>query len=175
MALYEIDGSCPSFSDKDSSFIAPSADLIGDVRIGQDASVWFHTVIRADNTPIVIGDRTNIQENCVLHADPGLPLVIGADCTIGHHVTLHGCSIGDRVLVGMGATVLNGATVGDDCIVGAGALITEAKAFAPQSLILGSPATVKRTLSDLELAELRRSADHYVANQRRFSSQMKEV
>ena len=120
--------------------MAPSADLSGDVRLGEHASVWFGAVIRADNTPILVGDRANIQEGAMLHSDPGAPLTVGEGCTIGHHAILHGCTLGAHVLVGMGATILNRAVVGEDCLVGAGALVTEGKAFAPGQLIVGSPA-----------------------------------
>lgn len=143
------------------AWAAPSADLIGDVRLGEQASLWFGVVVRADNTPILIGARSNVQENAVLHSDPGFPLTIGADCTVGHQAMLHGCTLGDRVLIGMGAIVLNGAVIPDDCIVGAGALVTEGKTFEPGTLIVGAPARAVRALDDAAKAGLRASAAHY--------------
>ncbi|GAA3716602.1 gamma carbonic anhydrase family protein [Sphingomonas cynarae] len=161
MPLYDIDGRRPSLPDDGSAWIAPSADLIGDVRLGTGTSVWFGAAIRADNTAIVIGDRTNIQEGAVLHSDPDSPLTIGAGCTVGHRAILHGCTIGDNVLVGMGATVLNDAVIGGDCLIGAGALVTEGKVFGPGSLIVGAPARAVRTLSPDAIARLRAAADGY--------------
>ena len=161
MPLYAIGDRRPAIDP--TAWIAPSADVIGDARLGAGSSVWFGAVIRADNTPILVGARTNIQEGAMLHSDPGSPLMIGAGCTIGHHAILHGCTLGANVLVGMGAIVLNGAVIGEDCLVGAGALVTEGKSFAPGSLIVGSPARAVRTLDADAIAGLRRSADHYVA------------
>lgn len=161
MPCYAIDGRRPSLAPD--AWLAPSADVIGDARLGEGASVWFGAVIRADNTPILVGARTNIQESAMLHSDPGAPLTIGADVTVGHHAVLHGCTIGNRVLVGMGAIVLNRAVIGEDCIIGAGALVTEGKAFEPRSLIVGSPARAVRTLDDKAVAMLKVSAAHYVA------------
>lgn len=161
MPLYRIAGQQPAVPA--SAWVALSADLIGDVRLGEEASAWFGAVIRADNTPIVVGARTNIQEGAMLHSDPGAPLTIGEGCTIGHHAILHGCTIAANVLIGMGATVLNRAVIGADCLVGAGALVTEGKTFPPGSLIVGSPARAVRTLDDAAIAGLRLSAAHYVA------------
>ncbi|WP_066666987.1 MULTISPECIES: gamma carbonic anhydrase family protein, partial [unclassified Sphingomonas] len=135
MPLYEIDAKRPVVPTD--AWVAPSADLIGEVVLGAGASVWFGAVIRADNTAIVVGERSNVQEGAMLHSDPGAPATVGAECTIGHHAILHGCTIGDRVLIGMGAIVLNHAVIPDDCIVGAGALVTEGKTFEPGSLIVG--------------------------------------
>lgn len=175
MPLYALDDLAPSLPADGSAWVAPSADVIGDARLGTDASVWFGAVIRADNTPIVVGDRTNIQEGAMLHSDPGKPLTIGADCTIGHHAILHGCTIGARVLVGMGASVLNGAVIGDDSLIGAGALVTENKSFPPGSLIIGSPARVARPLTPEEIAMLCIGAAHYVERQRRFARGMRRI
>ncbi len=175
MPLYALDDLVPILPADGSAWIAPSADVIGDARIGHDASVWFGAVIRADNTPIVVGDRTNIQEGAMLHSDPGSPLMIGVDCTIGHHAILHGCTIGDRVLVGMGARVLNDAVIGDDCLIGAGALVTEGKRFPPGSLIIGSPAKVARPLAAEEIARLALGAAHYVERQRRFAARLTRI
>ena len=175
MPLYEIEEQRPTMPDDASSWVAPSAELIGDVRVGREVGIWFGTVIRADNTPITIGDRSNIQEGCMLHSDPGGSLAIGADCTVGHHAILHGCTLGNRVLVGMGATILNNAVIGDDCLIGAGALVTENKIFPPGSLIVGAPAKVVRELNAEAIAALKASADHYVANQRKFATGLKRV
>ena len=144
MPLYEIGGQRPEIAGD--AWVAPSADLIGDVHLGELASVWFGAVIRADNTPITVGARTNIQEGAMCHSDPGAPLTIGEDVTVGHHAILHGCTIGSRTLIGMGATVLNRAVIGEDCLVGAGALVTEGKEFPAGYLIVGSPARAVRPL-----------------------------
>jgi carbonic anhydrase/acetyltransferase-like protein (isoleucine patch superfamily) len=173
MPLYAIDGVQPVLADD--VWVAPSADVIGDARLAAGVSVWFGAVVRADNTPIQVGARTNIQEGAMLHSDPGAPLVIGTGVTVGHHAILHGCAVGDNVLIGMGATVLNGATIGDDCLVGAGALVTEGKSFPSGSLILGSPARVVRTLSPDEIAALARSADGYATRARRYATGLVRV
>jgi carbonic anhydrase/acetyltransferase-like protein (isoleucine patch superfamily) len=173
MPLYEIDGNRPTLADD--SWVAPSADLIGDVWLGSEVGVWFGAVIRADNTPIVIGDRTNIQEGAMLHSDPGVPLRIGAECTVGHHAILHGCTIGDRVLVGMGATVLNNAVIADDCLIGAGALVTEGKTFPPGSLIVGSPARAVKELPLETIGVLKLSAAGYAARQAHFSANLRRI
>lgn len=170
MPLYAIDGAEPVLGED--VWIAPSADVIGDARLGEAVSVWFGAVIRADNTPIRVGARTNIQEGAMLHSDPGSPLTIGTGCTVGHHAVLHGCTIGNDVLVGMGATVLNGAVVGDGCLVGAGALVTEGKHFASGQLIVGAPARGVRALPDDAIAGLRLSAAHYVERARRFAKEL---
>ena len=173
MPLYRIDGQEPSVPTD--SWVAPSAELIGDVRLGREVGIWFGAVIRADNTPIEVGDRSNVQEGAMLHSDPGYPLVVGSGCTIGHHAILHGCRIEDDVLVGMGATVLNGATIGAGSLIGAGALVTEGKSFPPGSLIVGSPARAVRTLDDTARAGLRLSAAHYVERQRRYAEGLERV
>ena len=175
MPLYAIDGAEPSFADVDSNWIAPDATLIGDVRVGRNAGIWFGTVIRGDNEPIVIGADTNVQEHTVMHTDPGFPLTIGEGCTIGHRALLHGCTIGDNSLIGMGAIVLNGARIGRNSLVGAGALVTEGKEFPDNSLIVGSPAKAIRVLDDAAVARLRGSAAHYVANGKRFKGGLKKV
>ncbi|MBA4047296.1 MAG: gamma carbonic anhydrase family protein [Sphingomonas sp.] len=162
MPRYEIDGKQPEI-DPAGAWIAPSADVIGDVRLGAQSSIWFGAVIRGDNTTITVGARSNVQEGAMLHSDPGAPLTIGADCTIGHHAILHGCTVEDLVLIGMGAIILNRAVIGSGSIVGAGALVTEGKVFPPGSLIVGSPARVVRPLDETAQAMLRASAAHYVA------------
>ena len=159
MPLFALAGLTPSIDP--SAWVAPSADLIGDVRIGPRASVWFGAVIRADNTPIMIGEESNFQDGAIGHSDPGAPLTIGARVTVGHQAILHGCTVHDEALIGMGARILNGAVIGEQCIVGAGALITEGKRFEPRSLIVGSPARVVRALTDEQVAMLRVSAAHY--------------
>ncbi|MCM8729854.1 gamma carbonic anhydrase family protein [Hephaestia sp. GCM10023244] len=175
MPLYEIDAKAPQLPADRSGWVAPSADLIGDVQVGREVGIWFGAVIRADNTAIVLGDRTNVQEGAMLHSDPGFPLTLGEDCTIGHHAILHGCTIGDRVLVGMGATILNGATIGDDCLIGAGALVTEGKSFPAGSLIVGAPARAVRQLKPEMIAGLKASAQHYVTRQRHFAQNLRRV
>lgn len=175
MPLYEYDGQRPSLPDDDSAWVAPSADLIGQVRLASGASVWFGAVIRADNTPILVGAGSNIQDGAMLHSDPGAPLTLGEEVTVGHHAILHGCTIGDRVLVGMGARVLNKAVIGDDCLIGAGALVTEGKHFPPGSLIVGAPATVRRALSPQEIASLQQSAQLYREKAAHFKTTLKLI
>lgn len=167
MPLYEIDGVGPQLGE--GAWIAPSADLIGDVRLGARASVWFGAVIRADNTPIILGDDSNFQDGAIGHSDPGAPLTIGARVTVGHQAILHGCTVEDEALIGMGARILNGAVIGAQCIVGAGALVTEGKQFEPRSLIVGSPARAMRQLTDDQVALLRLSADHYAEKAARYA------
>jgi len=154
------------------AWVAPSADLIGDVRLGERASVWFGAVIRADNTPIVIGEESNIQDGAVCHSDPGVPLRVGLRVTVGHQVILHGCTVGDDCLIGMGARILNGAVIEPECIVGAGALVTEGKRFASGSLIVGAPARVIRQVTDDERGRLRESAAHYAEKSARYATKL---
>ena len=159
MPFYALDDLAPTLAE--GAWAAPSADLIGDVRLGRRASVWFGAVIRADNTPILIGEESNVQDGAVGHSDPGAPLIIGARVTVGHQAILHGCTIGDQALVGMGARILNGAVIGPNCLVGAGALVTEGKLFEPGMLIVGAPARAIRALTADEIAALAVSAAHY--------------
>ena len=173
MPLYEIDGASPQLAP--GAWAAPSADLIGDVRLGARASIWFGAVIRADNTPILIGEDSNIQDGAIGHSDPGFPLIIGARVTVGHQAILHGCTIADDCLIGMGAKLLNGAVLEPECLVGAGALITEGKSFAAGSLIVGSPARVVRRLTDEEKQTLRLSAEHYAEKAARYAELLREV
>ncbi len=173
MAVYELDGVAPSVPD--SAWIADSAQVMGDVVLGEDASVWFGTVVRGDTDKITIGAGTNIQDASVLHADRGVPLVIGANVTVGHQVMLHGCTIGDETLIGIGAVVLNNAKIGKNCLVGAGSLVTEGKEFPDGSMILGSPAKVVKQLSPEQIEGLRRSARHYVENAHRFKKGLRKI
>ena len=171
MPLYAIDGQEPQLDP--GAWVAPSADLIGDVRIGRAGSVWFGAVIRADNTPIVIGAESNIQDGAIGHSDPGFPLLIGERVTVGHQAILHGCTIADDCLIGMGARILNGAVLEPECIVGAGALITEGKSFPAGSLIVGSPGRVMRQLTDDEKRALRMSAAHYAEKAARYAEALR--
>ena len=173
MPLYAIDGAEPKLSD--GAWAAPSADLIGDVRLASRASVWFGAVIRADNTPILVGEDSNIQDGAVGHSDPGAPLTIGARVTIGHQAIVHGCTISDDCLIGMGARILNGAVLGPGCLVGAGALVTEGKCFEGGSLIVGVPARVIRPLTDEEKAAIRVSAAHYAEKAARYARELRPV
>lgn len=175
MPLYELDGKRPVFENEETNWVAPDATVIGDVSIGRNVSLWFGVVIRGDNEPIRIGADSNIQEHTVMHTDPGSPLTIGEGCTIGHRAMLHGCTIGDGSLVGMGAIVLNGARIGKNSLVGAGALVTEGKEFPDNSLIVGVPARAVRTLDEKAVAGLRGSAAHYVENGARFRKNLKKV
>jgi carbonic anhydrase/acetyltransferase-like protein (isoleucine patch superfamily) len=170
MPLYELDGASPQIEDEENCWIAPDAAVIGKVRLGKGASVWFGAVLRGDNETISIGAGSNVQDHTVMHTDPGFPLAVGANCTIGHRAILHGCTIGENSLVGMGAIVLNGARIGRNCLVGAGALVTEGKEYPDNSLIVGSPAKVVRSLDEGAAAGLTAAAEHYVANAKRFRS-----
>lgn len=170
MTVYSLDDLMPSIGP--GAWAAPSADLIGDVRLGARASVWFNAVIRADNTPIVIGEDSNIQDGCVCHSDAGFPLTVGARVTVGHQAILHGCTIADDCLIGMGAKILNGAVIEPECLVGAGALITEGKHFERGCLIVGAPARSIRQLTDVEKEALRVSAAHYAEKAQRYSAEL---
>lgn len=173
MAIYELDGLAPRIAD--SAWVADSAQVVGDVVLADDASVWFGAVIRGDSDSIRIGQRTNIQDASVLHADAGMPLTLGDDVTVGHQVMLHGCTIGDGSLIGIGSVVLNGARIGKGCLVGAGSLVTEGKEFPDGSMIMGSPAKLVRQLTPEQLEGLRQSARHYVENARRFRAGLKKL
>lgn len=173
MAIYELDGVTPRMAE--SAWVADSAQVMGNVELADGASVWFGAVIRGDTETIRIGKRSNIQDMSVLHADVGMPLKVGDDVTVGHKVMLHGCTIGDGSLIGIGAVVLNGAKIGKGCLVGAGSLVTEGKEFPDGSMILGSPAKAVRQLTPEQLEGLRLSALHYVENANRFRQSLKKV
>ncbi|MFM9998819.1 MAG: gamma carbonic anhydrase family protein [Burkholderiaceae bacterium] len=173
MAVFELDGVAPRLGA--SAWVADSAQVIGNVELGDGANVWFGAVVRGDNEAVRIGRRTNIQDGSVLHSDVGVPLTLGDDVTIGHMVMLHGCTIGDGSLIGMGAIILNGARIGKGCLVGAGSLVTEGKEFADGSMIMGSPAKAVRALSDEQRLGLLPVAQHYVDNAMRFKSGLKKL
>ncbi|MCX7372405.1 MAG: gamma carbonic anhydrase family protein [Alphaproteobacteria bacterium] len=173
MAIYELDGIAPELPAE--YWVAPDAQVMGRVILGQEVGIWFGAVLRADNEPMRIGARSNIQDGAVLHSDVGAPLTVGEDCTVGHRAILHGCTVGDCSLIGMGATVLNKAKIGRFCIVGANALVTERKEFPDYSLIVGSPAVVVRTFDEAVVAQLKRSAEGYVRNWRRFKAGLKPI
>lgn len=173
MTLYALGDLRPEI-DPD-AWVAPDANVIGNVRLGKGASVWFCATLRGDNELIDVGAGSNVQENCVFHTDMGFPLSIGVNCTIGHKVMLHGCTIGDNTLIGMGATILNGAKIGKNCLIGAGALITENKEIPDGSLVMGVPGKVVRTLDEQAIAGLTASALHYTENAARFASDLKAL
>lgn len=175
MPIYSLDGVAPELPPADRYWVAPDAHVIGRVRLGVDAGIWFGCVLRGDNELIDVGEGTNIQEGSLLHTDPGFPMTVGAGCTIGHHAILHGCTLGPNTLVGMGATVLNGAVVGANCLVGANALVTEGKSFPDGSLIVGAPAKAVRQLDEEAIARLRSTAERYVENWRRFKSRLTRI
>ncbi|MBW0006716.1 MAG: gamma carbonic anhydrase family protein [Sphingomonas sp.] len=173
MPLYRLGELAPQLAE--GAWAAPSADLIGDVRLGARASVWFGAVLRGDNTPLILGDDTNFQDGSIGHSDADFPLTIGARVTIGHQAILHGCTVRDDCLIGMGARILNGALIEPECIVGAGALITEGKTFASGSLIVGSPARVVRQVSEAERQLLRASATHYAEKAALYAAELKTL
>ena len=171
---YSLDGTAPEFVGND-QWIADSAAVIGKVTLHDSASIWFGSVLRGDMERITIGAKSNVQDHSVLHTDLGFPLVLGTGVTVGHRAMLHGCTIGDYALIGIGATILNGASIGAESLVGAHTLVTEGKQFPEGVLIMGTPAKVVRELTDEERAQLRLSAQHYVSNARRFSTALKPL
>lgn len=173
MAIYQLDDLQPAIHD--SAWVADSAAVMGNVTLSEDSSVWFGVVIRGDTETITVGKGSNIQDNSVLHADHGMPLVIGDNVTVGHQVMLHGCTIGDGSLIGIQAVVLNGAKIGKNCLVGAGALVTEGKEFPDGCMILGSPAKAVRQLTDAQIEGLKMSAQHYIDNARRYKTGLKKL
>lgn len=175
MPVYRMGTRIPKLPMAGSYWIAPDAQVIGSVELGEDVGIWFGAVLRGDNDPIVIGAGTNIQDGVMVHTDPGMGVTIGVNCTIGHHAIIHGCTIGNNSLVGMGATVLNGAQIGNNCLIGANALVTEGKVFPDNSLIVGSPARVVRSLDEAAVAGLTLSAQNYVRNWRRFAADLQPL
>lgn len=175
MAIYSLDGVAPKFPAEGSYWVAASADLMGKVRLCHNASVWFHAVLRGDNEWIEVGEGSNVQDGAVLHTDMGAPLTIGANCTIGHKAILHGCTIGDNSLIGMGATVLNHVKIGRNCLIGANALIAEGKEIPDNSLVVGAPGKIIRQLDDAAAAGLTRSAEGYVRNWKRYAAGLKPL
>ncbi len=175
MPIYQLDDAQPDLPGPGDYYIADNAVVIGRVRLKQDASVWFGSVLRGDNEWIEIGERANVQENCVLHTDPGYPLTVGAGCVVGHHVVLHGCTVGAGSLIGMGAIILNGAKIGAQSIVGAGALVTEGKTFPDRSLIVGAPARVVRTLDDKAVAAIKLGEDSYASRWKQYAKGLKRI
>ena len=173
MAVYELDQICPTLAE--SAYVADSAQVMGDVHLGAHASVWFGAVIRGDTERITVDEGSNIQDGSVLHADFGAPLTIGKYVTVGHKVMLHGCSIGDESLVGIGAVILNNAKIGKNCLVGAGSLVTEGKVFPDGSVIMGSPAKLVRTLSPEQMQALRITAQHYIDNAKRYQTSFHKI
>ncbi|MGX5720710.1 gamma carbonic anhydrase family protein [Shinella zoogloeoides] len=175
MPLYALDDRTPTLPADDRYWVAPDANVIGKVILGEDVGIWFGATLRGDNEPIIVGARSNIQEGVVVHTDPGKPVIIGEGCTIGHSAIIHGCTIGNNSLIGMGATVLNGAVIGKNCLVGANALVTEGKVFPDNSLIVGAPAKAIRTLDADAVEGLKKSAESYVCNWQRFKRGLKPL
>ena len=172
MPLYSLGDLAPQLGP--GAWSTPSADLIGDVRLGARASVWFGAVLRGDNTPLILGEETNFQDGAVGHSDPGFPLTIGARVTVGHQAILHGCTVADDCLIGLGGRILNGAVIDRECIVGAGALITEGKRFERGSLIVGAPARAVRQVTEEERQLLRASAAHYAEKAQRYATELRK-
>lgn len=175
MPIYALEDRVPTLPEAGRFWVAPDAHVIGRVVLGDEVGVWFGAVLRGDNEPIEIGARSNVQEGVMMHTDPGFPLRVGSGVTVGHHAILHGCTIGDDTLIGMGATVLNGARIGRNCLVGANALVTEGRNFPDNSLIVGAPAKVVREVDAKILEIIRISAEFYVNNWRRFASGLRRI
>jgi carbonic anhydrase/acetyltransferase-like protein (isoleucine patch superfamily) len=175
MPIYALDGQAPELPGEGRFYVAESAVVIGRVRLRAEASVWFGAVLRGDNEWIELGERSQIQDNSTLHTDPGFPLTIGRDCVIGHNVILHGCTVGDNSLIGMGAIMLNGSKVGRNCLVGAGSVVTEGKSFADNSLIVGAPARAIRTLDEKAIALIRAGADVYVRRWKHYAKALERI
>src|SRR4051812_32034674 len=173
MAVYQLDDQVPQLAE--GAWVADSAQVIGNVQLAENASVWFGAILRGDNEVLRVGRNSNVQDGSVLHSDPGFPLTLGDNVTVGHQVMLHGCIVGDGSLIGIQAVILNGAKIGRNCLVGAGALVTEGKEFPDGSMIIGSPAKVVRQLTPEQIAGLQRSAEHYVQNARRFANGLKRI
>lgn len=173
MAIYKLGEISPDVHE--SAWVAPTASVIGNVSLAANSSVWFGAVLRGDNDPIKIGARSNVQDNSILHTDPGCPLDIGEGVIIGHRVMLHGCTIGDNTLIGIGATVLNNAKIGKNCLIGAHALITEGKEIPDNSMVIGAPGKVIKTLNESQIAMLKLNAEVYVKNAERFEQDLKRL
>ncbi|MEO6409972.1 MAG: gamma carbonic anhydrase family protein [Burkholderiaceae bacterium] len=173
MAVYQLEDQTPRVAA--SAWVADSAQVIGNVELADGASVWFGVIVRGDNETVKIGRNTNVQDASVIHSDPGSPITLGDNVSIGHQVMLHGCTVGDGSLIGIQSVLLNGATIGRNCLVGAGSLVTEGKSFPDGSMILGRPAKVVRALTSQEIEGLGRVADHYVENARRFRSGLRRI
>ena len=173
MAIYQLDDITPTIAP--TAWVADSAQVIGNVELGEGASVWFGAILRGDNERLTVGAGTNVQDGTVVHSDHGYPVTLGANVTVGHQVTLHGCTVGDGSLIGIQAVVLNGAKIGRNCLVGAGSLVTEGKEFPDGSMIMGTPAKVVRELTPEQIEGLRQSARHYVDNARRFKAGLKKI
>ena len=175
MPIYELDGEKPDLPGEGNYYVADNAVIIGRVRLRRNSSVWFGAVLRGDTEWIELGEGSNIQESCTLHTDEGFPLTIGPDSTIGHNVILHGCTIGENTLIGMGAIILNGAKIGKNCLVGAGAVVTEGKEFSDNSVIVGAPARVIRSVDERDVGRITRGAGHYVARGRQYAKGLKRI
>ena len=175
MSLYALDGVAPKVPASGNYYVAPGARVIGNVTLAEEVGIWFNAVLRGDNEPIVIGEGSNVQDGCIFHTDPGFPMVIGTDVTVGHNAILHGCSIGDGTLIGMGAVVMNGAKVGKGCLIGANALVPEGKEIPDNSMVVGQPGKVIRQIDERLAAELRRAADVYRKRQHRYRAGLTEV
>ena len=173
MAVFRLGSDTPEVNDK--AWVAPTAAVMGKVVLEAHSSVWFGAVLRGDNEPIVIGARSNVQDNAVLHTDPGCPLTLGEGVIVGHQAMLHGCTIGDNSLVGIGATILNNAKIGKNCLIGAHALITENKEIPDNSMVVGAPGKIIRTLTDQQVAMLKLNAEIYVKNAERFASDLEQI
>ena len=175
MSLYSLDDRSPQLPENGKCWIADSARIIGDIVIREDVGIWFGAVLRGDNEQILIGEGSNVQDQCMLHTDMGFPLTIGKGCTIGHRAILHGCTIEENSLIGMGATILNGAHIGKNCLIGANALVPENKVIPDNSLVVGMPAKVLRTLDEAAIEGLRSSSSDYVKNWKRFAAGLKKI
>jgi carbonic anhydrase/acetyltransferase-like protein (isoleucine patch superfamily) len=172
--IYALGDIEPSYA-SDTHWIAESADLIGNIHVGEEVSIWWNAVLRGDNEPITIGNRTNIQDGCVLHTDPGFPLTFGANVTVGHMCMLHGCEIGDDSLIGIGSTILNGAKIGKNCLIGAHSLITEGKLIPDNSLVMGSPGKVIREMDAAQIAGMAEISDGYVERAKRYRRELRKI
>jgi len=175
MPIYELDGIAPELPASGHYWIAPDAVLIGKVKLDEGASVWFGAVLRGDNEPITIGARTNIQDGCILHTDPGYPLVVGGGCTVGHNAIVHGCIVGDSCLIGMGATLMNGAKVGARSVIGANALVAERKTFPERSLIVGAPARSVRSVEDATIKHIELACQVYYNRWQKYVAKLKRI